>query len=90
MPTLRESIDPELAIIRTVARSLDGTARQALESARFNLFAAAEAGDRALARRWLDACFVAVATVDLAPFVRASVDRALARIGAEIDGKAVA
>ena len=88
--TLRESIDPELAIIRAVARSLDGPARQALESARFNLFAAAEAGDRALARRWLDACATILATADLVPTARATVDRALARIGAEIDGKAVA
>ena len=85
--TLRASIDPELAILRAVARSLDGPARQALESARFNLFAAAEAGDAALARRWLDACAVAVATAEIAPAVRGSAERALAHVGAMLDGE---
>jgi len=48
----REAVDPELHVLRTIGRALDGRERQELESARFHLYAAFEASDADSARRW--------------------------------------
>ena len=45
--------DPELHLLRSIARSLDGRASTEVESARFGVFAATESGDSDGARRWL-------------------------------------
>ncbi len=49
----REDIDPELHMLKSVIRGCtDGRERSELETARFNLFAAFEHRDAAVARRW--------------------------------------
>ena len=78
--SLRNDIDPELALLRAIGRSLDGPLRQKAESARFNLFAAAESTDIPLASRWLEVCSVVLAVAELPPTVRASAERAISRI----------
>lgn len=50
--TPRSTVDPELHILRTLSRSLEGRDRSELESARWNVFAAFEARDQDKARRW--------------------------------------
>lgn len=81
----RSEIDPELHTIRTLARAADGKARQELESARFNLFAAFEARDAALASRWSQALRVALLVLD-DPALRAAGLSALDAIDAAIGG----
>src|SRR5262249_7440434 len=50
---LRSALDPELHTLRTLARALpDRHARHDLESARYNLYAALEAGTWPTAIRW--------------------------------------
>ena len=56
-------IDPELYLLRTVARTLDGRHRQEIESARFNLYAAFESRDPDTARRWASTLRVGILTM---------------------------
>ncbi len=53
---LRESVDPELSLLRAALRCIDDQKlRASADTARFQLFAALEADDRKLAKRWLNA-----------------------------------
>ncbi len=54
------AIDPELHILRTVARSRHGRKHSELEQARYNLFAAFERQNRDEAERWAKALRVAL------------------------------
>ena len=56
-------LDPELHVLRSVARSLDGRARSELETARFNLWQSLRFDDRADAVRWARACRAALVTL---------------------------
>lgn len=58
--TLRSDLDPELHSLRSIIRTLDGRERTDAESARFGVYAALEAGDAPLARRWSAALRVAM------------------------------
>jgi len=60
----RESIDPELHIIRTCCKAAEGRERTELESARFNIFAAFESGDPEKAKRWIVALKAALLVWD--------------------------
>lgn len=60
----RHPLDPELHILRSLARSLDGRARSELETARFALWRAIDQGDTAEARRWARACRAVLLTLD--------------------------
>jgi hypothetical protein len=60
----RKEVDPELHILRTLARRLaDARDRQAMESARYNLYEAFEGKDREGATRWARALRVAVLAI---------------------------
>lgn len=56
----RKDVDPELHLLRSVAKLVKGRAGHELESARFQLYSAFEAGDRELAQRWLTSFEVAL------------------------------
>lgn len=58
----REEIDPELHLLRSIARSQQN---HDIESARFNVFAAFEHGNSTQARRWTGALRVAIVTAGL-------------------------
>jgi hypothetical protein len=60
----RTEIDPELHVLRSVARHCEGRQGQELESARFNLFRAFEDRQPQVARRWAAAIRVAVLLID--------------------------
>lgn len=85
--SLRSRIDPELAILRSIGRAAQTApnGRNDLESARFNLYAAAEQDDRDLAARWLDACRVVIEVAELLPAAREGAQRVLDRIASELD-----
>jgi hypothetical protein len=61
----RSDVDPELHILRTLASLTEGRDRQALESARFNLYAAFEHSQPAEARRWAKAVRAALLLLNL-------------------------
>ena len=79
----RKNIDPELAMIRAAARTIDdGRARNDLEGARFNLYSSVEAADQGRAVRWLETCRVCAEALE--PATRGRVNAALDRIATEV------
>lgn len=54
----RKEIDPELHILKSAGRLIEGRERQQFESARFNLFAAFEGQNAESAQRWARALAV--------------------------------
>jgi hypothetical protein len=82
--TIREALDPELATLRAVIRSIpDKRARVATEAARYNLFAALDQGNWLRAARWLTALQSELA-VQLSGDQLVAARAALANIRAEI------
>lgn len=75
--------DPQLHILRSVARSMeDNRQRQEAKSARFNLFAALEQNDRESALTWLEALEVSLKCAEwsMPAATVASAQRAIAAI----------
>lgn len=56
----RQSVDPELHILRSAVQRAEGRERQSLESARFHLFQAFETQDAESAKRWAAAMKAAI------------------------------
>jgi hypothetical protein len=54
--------DPELHLLRSVARAIEGPGRSETEGARFNLWSSLSGGDHDAARRWAIALRVALQT----------------------------
>lgn len=81
----RASIDPELHVLRSVARSAEGRTRQELESARFGVYAAFESGDGETAKRWCRALRAALVSSDVRADMQAAGAVALDEIECAID-----
>jgi hypothetical protein len=84
----RSEIDPELHVLRSAVRALDGRERQELETARFNVFAAFEQRDPDAARRWVTAFragLLALRGDDRSDRLREMAGDALGRIETAID-----
>lgn len=83
----RREIDPELHLLRSIARSAKGSARlrREIESARFQIYNAFESRDADAARRWLRALRVAIQSADLGG-QEADALAAIAEIEKAIDG----
>ena len=75
-------IDPQLHILRSVARTLDPRKTQEAETARFNVFAKAQEGRVTEALEWLEALDVALNTTEypLEEPTKSSVEKAISRI----------
>ena len=74
--------DAQLHLLRSAGRLIDDPRhRRELESARFNLFAALQQSDSSAAIEWIEALEVGFhAAKELAPDMRASIERALTLI----------
>jgi sigma54-dependent transcription regulator len=83
----REDIDPELHLLKSITnQTQDYKVRHQLEGARFNVFAAFEAGDDQRARQWLRALSAAI--LGLEGPARQLAEEALGEIQAAVEGQA--
>ena len=82
--------DPELHLLRSIAKSVEGRERAEIETARFGVFAAIESGDVDKARRWLTALRVALtayAPEALAERGHAAIDAIEGRLSGLVTGR---
>lgn len=76
----RTQVDPELHVLRTVARQVRGREAQELESARYAIYAAFEAREPDQARRWVLAMRAGLLTAELSEELRGLALQALKSI----------
>lgn len=85
----RETIDPELHMLRSAVRLCENAkAQQEMEAARFNVYVAFEQRNQDAARRWLAALMLSCRAANELDPVRKDLREALARIAQAIEGDA--